>query len=88
MVQSERAHWISALALPAHDDVGVIETNNGVEEKSWRLDSPSQMLFLEPEDWHVMHSFTSDCVLMVLASTRFDPDDYIYDNYPGSNIHE
>ncbi len=66
----------------------VIETNDGVEEKSWRLDSPSQMLFLDPQDWHVMHSFTSDCVLMVLASTRFDPDDYIYENYPGSSINE
>jgi hypothetical protein len=40
------------------------------------------MLFLNPEDWHVMHGFTNDCVLMVLASTNFDEADYIYDNYP------
>lgn len=59
----------------------IIETNDGVQEQSWQLDSPDKMLFLNPEDWHVMHSFTADCVLMVLASTDFDDSDYIFENY-------
>ncbi len=50
-----------------------------VEE--YELDSPSKCLILEPEDYHWMDNFTSDCILMVLASEYFDPNDYIYTPY-------
>jgi dTDP-4-dehydrorhamnose 3,5-epimerase-like enzyme len=43
------------------------------------LDSPTKVLLLEPNDWHEMHNFTSDCVLLVLASHYYDPQDYIRD---------
>ena len=45
------------------------------------LDSPSKCLILEPEDFHWMDNFTSDCILMVLASEYFDPNDYIFESY-------
>ena len=42
------------------------------------LDSPSKCLIIEPEDWHKMYAFSKDAILMVLASTEFDENDYIY----------
>lgn len=45
------------------------------------LDSPSKCLVLEPEDFHWMDNFTSDCILMVLASEYYEPDDYIFEPY-------
>ena len=47
----------------------------------FQLDSPEKCLILEPKDWHVMHDFTADAILLVLASTAFDPSDYIYAPY-------
>jgi dTDP-4-dehydrorhamnose 3,5-epimerase-like enzyme len=43
------------------------------------LDSPTKLLLLEPNDWHEMYDFTPDCVLLVVASHLYDPEDYIRD---------
>jgi len=59
----------------------VISNNNGTEKAEYKLDSPSKGLILEPEDWHTMHHFTTDAILMVLASEAFDPGDYIREDY-------
>lgn len=58
-----------------------ITNNNGATTEIFKLDSPEKCLILLPEDWHVMHNFTADAILLVLASTAFDPKDYIYEPY-------
>lgn len=58
-----------------------IFNHNGSETAYFHLDSPSKCLILNPEDWHTMDQFSHDAILMVLASTYFDPDDYIYEPY-------
>ncbi len=58
-----------------------IYNNNNVKEDAFILDSPSKCLILNPEDWHKMYEFTPDAILMVLASTLFDSQDYIYEPY-------
>jgi dTDP-4-dehydrorhamnose 3,5-epimerase-like enzyme len=45
------------------------------------LNQPSQCVILDPKDFHWMHKFSKDCILMVFASEYFDPDDYIYTPY-------
>ena len=59
-----------------------IYNNNGTEESSVVLDSPDKCLLIQPEDWHTMHSFSDDAILMVLASEYFEATDYIYTPYP------
>ncbi|RZK64658.1 MAG: WxcM-like domain-containing protein, partial [Pedobacter sp.] len=59
----------------------VIHNNNGNEESSFALDTPDKCLVIEPEDWHYMHSFSEDAILMVLASEYYEPNDYIYVPY-------
>ena len=41
------------------------------------LDNPKKCLLLKPNDFHWMNNFSKDCVLLVLASHEFDPNDYV-----------
>lgn len=59
----------------------IIGNDNGAVKEDFTLDSPDKCLVIEPFDWHVMHSFSEDAILMVLASEFFDPKDYIYEPY-------
>jgi len=58
-----------------------IFNNDNSNTEEFVLDKPSKCLILNPEDWHQMYRFSPDAILMVLASTLFDPGDYIYDRY-------
>lgn len=58
-----------------------ISNNNGIKQEVFELDNPAKCLILEPEDWHQMYNFTSDAILMVLASEYFDQNDYIFEKY-------
>ena len=53
--------------------------NNGVKKEEFILNSPDVGLYLEPKDWHYMTDFKDNCVVMVVASMEYDPEDYIYD---------
>ena len=59
-----------------------IRSNDGKSIREFVMNSPSKCLILDPTDWHQMAGFSKDAILMVLASTFFDPDDYIYEPYP------
>ena len=58
-----------------------IYNNNSIKEDLFVLDAPSKCLILNPEDWHQMYDFSADAILMVLASTLFDANDYIFQKY-------
>jgi dTDP-4-dehydrorhamnose 3,5-epimerase-like enzyme len=60
----------------------IVSNNDGKQKEDFLLDHPKKCLLLETNDWHTMHNFTPDAVLLVLASTPFDPADYIYEAYP------
>jgi len=59
----------------------MVSNNNGVKKEDFHLDKPSKCLLIETNDWHTMHNFSQDAILMVLASEYFDPNDYIYKEY-------
>jgi hypothetical protein len=59
----------------------IISNDNGIDKQTFILDSPHKCLLLETVDWHLMHHFSRDAILMVLASEYFDPADYIYEPY-------
>ncbi|GAB1348032.1 FdtA/QdtA family cupin domain-containing protein [Ignavibacteriales bacterium] len=58
-----------------------VYNNNGKTKENFILDSPSKCLILEPTDWHIMHNFSHDAILLVLASSEYDIDDYIHEEY-------
>ncbi|MEY8468014.1 sugar 3,4-ketoisomerase [Faecalibaculum rodentium] len=43
------------------------------------LDKPYEGLYIENDIWREMYDFTSDAVLMVLASEHYNEEDYIRD---------
>ncbi|GKR06553.1 dTDP-6-deoxy-3,4-keto-hexulose isomerase [Aeromonas caviae] len=54
-----------------------IVMDDGNKKDEVVLNSPSQALLIDKMQWHEMHDFSSDCVLMVLASDVYDESDYI-----------
>jgi dTDP-4-dehydrorhamnose 3,5-epimerase-like enzyme len=58
-----------------------IYNNNGEIESIFQLDAPNKILILEPKDWHTMQKFTSNATLLVLASTKYDINEYIDEPY-------
>ena len=59
----------------------IISNDNNTLKQDFFLDEPIKCLFLFPEDYHSMHHFSKDAILLVLASEFFDPKDYIYEPY-------
>jgi len=53
--------------------------DNGDEKADVKLDSSSKGILIEPMVWHEMRDFSSDCVLLVLASDVYDEADYVRD---------
>lgn len=46
------------------------------KEEVW-LDNPNKGLLIQNNLWREMHDFSSDCILLVLASEHYDESDYI-----------
>lgn len=53
--------------------------DNGAERQTIHLDSPTQGLYIKHNIWREFTNFSSDCVIMVLASEFYDESDYIRD---------
>ena len=53
--------------------------DDGVTKESVVLDSPIKGLLVESLIWREMKDFSSDCVLLVIASEHYDESDYIRD---------
>ncbi|WP_198290958.1 WxcM-like domain-containing protein, partial [Escherichia coli] len=43
------------------------------------LNDPAQGLLIESFIWREMYDFSEDCVLMVLADSHYDENDYVRD---------
>jgi dTDP-4-dehydrorhamnose 3,5-epimerase-like enzyme len=80
-VRGNHRHHKTIQALICLTGSCIVSNDNGIENESFLLDSPTKCLFLYPEDYHSMHNFTPNTILLVLASELFNPADYIYEPY-------
>jgi hypothetical protein len=55
----------------------IAELNDSINAQSFKLNDPALSLLQPKLVWGHMHSLTSDCILLVLADTIYDPADYI-----------
>ena len=57
--------------------------DNGSSREELILNSSVKGIHIPPRTWREMHDFSSDCVLLVLASHHYDESDYIrnYKNF-------
>lgn len=53
--------------------------DNGRKKEEITLDTPNKGLLIEGLIWREMKDFSSDCLLVVLASEHYDENDYIRD---------
>ena len=53
--------------------------DDGLKRDEVLLDTPTQGLLIEGLLWREMYDFSSDCILVVLASEHYNEDDYIRD---------
>lgn len=53
--------------------------DNGTEKKVISLERPYEGLYVPNNMWREMYNFSSDAVLMVLASEYYNEEDYIRD---------
>lgn len=56
-----------------------VTLDNGQHRADAILDDPCRGLLIEDLVWREMHDFSSDCVLLVLASEPYNETDYIRD---------
>ncbi|KDB08751.1 WxcM-like domain-containing protein [Burkholderia sp. lig30] len=73
-------HHVTRQALIAVAGSVSVFMDDGVEEATVLLDSPSRCLLVEPKDWHTM-TFGRDSVLLVISSHHYDRSDYIDQRY-------
>ena len=65
------------LAVSGSCEIEVVSKVDG--HKRVQLDNPGQALMLEPCEWHLLKDFKEGTVVMVFASTKYDPKDYFYE---------
>ncbi len=78
-IRGEHAHReCHQLLSCVHGNVSVM-VDDGRNRQTFRLDRPELALHIQPRVWASQYRYSTDAVLMVLASHRYDPDDYIRD---------
>ena len=76
-VRGEHAHRsCEQLLVAVHGQLSVA-VDDGTTSREVRLDIPSVALYMPPMLWGTQYRFTSDAVLLVLASEAYDASDYI-----------
>lgn len=56
-----------------------VTLDDGKNKKSYTLNRPYQGLYVVPGIWRDLNNFSSGSVCLVLASEKYDADDYIRD---------
>ncbi len=77
--RGNHAHYKTKQYLVAVHGSCKITLDNGKTKKTYDLNKPNLGLFQDAMIWGTMHTFSQNCVLMVLADTYYDADDYITD---------
>lgn len=82
-VRGEHAHRTLEQVLVCIRGQVSIVVDDGFERQEVTLNSPRIGLYIPPLVWAIQYKFSHDALLLVFASERYDPEDYIrdYDEY-------
>ncbi len=56
-----------------------IKIDDGAQTETFDLNHPTKALFVGKNLWREMYDFSQGCVLMVIASEYYNPEEYIRD---------
>jgi len=79
VVRGKHAHKNLQQILIAVKGSCKVLLDNKKEKQVFELNNPAQGLYIKNNVWREMFDFSSDCVLMVLASEIYIKEDYIFD---------
>lgn len=79
VVRGKHAHKNLQQILIAVNGSCKVLLDNKQDKKIYELSNPSQGLFIQNKTWREIFEFSSDCVLMVLASDYYNKEDYIFE---------
>ena len=77
--RGEHSHHQTRQYLIAVNGSCKVTLDDGKQKITYDLNQPNIGLLQDALVWGSMHDFTSDCVLLVLASEHYDEADYIRD---------
>ena len=77
------AHYDTQQAFVAIRGSFSLELTDGDQTLSYVLDKPDRLLYVPPMIWARLYNFSDDAVCLVLASSLYDPNDYLreWDDY-------
>lgn len=78
-VRGEHAHRQLHQFLVCLKGSCAVVVDDGNSREEYQLDKPNLGIYLPPMIWGVQYKYTSDAILLVIASDKYDPDDYIRD---------
>lgn len=79
VVRGKHAHRALEQILVCIHGSCKVRLDNGNEQKVVNLEKPYEGLYVSNNMWREMFDFSSDAVLMVMASELYDENDYIRD---------
>lgn len=79
IIRGQHANRQSEFVLINVSGSSKVRVDNGFEEKIIELNKPRMGLYLSTMIWKDMYDFSEDSVLLVLASTHYDGQEYIRD---------
>ncbi len=77
--RGNHSHYKTKQFLIAVNGSCKVTLDNGKNKEVFELDKPNLGLFQDALVWGIMHDFSEDCVLMVLADEYYETSDYIRD---------
>lgn len=77
--RGEHAHRICHQFLIAVKGSVTVVADDGMEREEFMLDRPDLGVYLPPRVWGIQYRYSSDAVLLVFASHRYDASDYVRD---------
>ncbi len=77
VVRGKHAHYRLKQLLICTSGQCDIEVFDGTTRQTIHLHTPTQGLLIEGFIWREIKNFSPNCVLMVLASERYDEKDYV-----------
>jgi hypothetical protein len=77
-IRGEHAHKKCWQFLIAAAGSITVDVTDGKIKETFLLNNPDQGLLIPPLVWGTQYNYSSDGSLLVLASERFDPEDYLH----------
>jgi UDP-2-acetamido-3-amino-2,3-dideoxy-glucuronate N-acetyltransferase len=78
-IRGQHAHRELVEFLVALRGCVTVKIDDGVSTRKFHLDGPQKALVIPPFFWRELSEYSHDALVLVAASTRYDPSDYIRD---------